>query len=190
MKVLLIIILSAISVFSYEQYELDCNIDLMELSEKIALNEEGVKESGKNKGEVCKYLKSVELSCGYAYCAAGQYWSFAFSCEELNLQKELIPLPKTGLANLVFIHFKKNGKKVKFEPKRHSFLIWRKGKSYFGHIERIISVQKAGWVKTIAFNVKFQRQGKTIEGVAIKQRNVLYPLNRMQLRGIASLKGV
>ena len=189
MKILILMIFCT-CLYSAELYELECRQDLLLLSEKTALNEAGISEEPGNRGCVTKYLDAVRLREGNPYCAAAQYWAFAKAAELLGIDKNDIPFPRTGLANAVFNHFKNKGIKQRFVPRRHSFIIWRRGKTVFGHIERIIKVGKAGWVHTIAFNVKFNKNGITYEGAAVKRRNIYHPLGRMNIRGIAALKGV
>lgn len=187
---ILILLMFCTCIYSAELYELDCRQDLLLLSEKTALDEAGIIEQPNNRGDVSKYLNAVGLREGNPYCAAAQYWAFVEAAGQLGIHKDDIPLPCTGLANAVFWHFKKHGIKRRFLPRRHSFIIWRRGKTVFGHIERIIKVGKAGWVHTIAFNVKFNKNGITYEGAAVKRRNIHHPIDRMNIRGIAAFKGV
>lgn len=184
----LILIFLGLPVFAFEQYELPAPHNLMELSEKIAISQKGIIESKNNSGEVEKYLNSVGLNSGQPYCAAAQYWCIKAAADSLKIDK--FHFPKTGLARNIFNYFKKNGNKCRINPQRHSFIIWQKGKSKFGHIERIIASGKAGNVRTIAFNVTVKNNGKKYEGVAIKKRNIYHILNRMHVLGIASFKGV
>jgi len=181
--IFIIIILSYLSLYSIDKYILSANKDLVELSEIIAYSQIGITEKNNNNdGKVEKYLNSVGLKKGNPYCAAGQYWCFLEAAKILKLDKKYIPIQKTGLANGIFNYAKQNGKVVKPIPNRHDLIIWRKGKSIFGHIERIIEVKRAGWVRTIAFNVLDKNSGK--EGVFIKQRNIYHPLSRMRVRGL------
>ena len=98
-------------------------------------------------------------------------------------------MPKSGLANRYFTHGKKNGIRTKYEVRIDDLIIWRKGRTVFGHVERVISVLKAGWVKTIAFNVKIMDgPGSSAEGVSLKRRNIYHPLGRLQVRGIVGFR--
>jgi len=181
--VLFIIFLGFNSSYSLEKYLLKADANILKLSETIALSQISIIEkSNKNDGDVEKYLNSVGLKKGNPYCAAGQYWCFLEASKILKLDKKYIPIPKNGLANGIFNYAKQNRKAVKPIPNRHDLIIWRKAKSIFGHIERIIEVKKAGWVRTIAFNVLDKNSGK--EGVFIKQRNIYHPLSRMRVRGL------
>ncbi len=178
-----IIILSYLSLYSIDKYVLSADRELVELSEIIGYCQIGATEkSNKNDGDVEKYLNSVGLKKGNPYCAAGQYWCFSEATKILKIDKMNIPITKTGLANDIFNYAKQNGKATKPIPNRHDLIIWRKGKSIFGHTERIIEVKRAGWVRTIAFNVLDKNSGK--EGVFIKQRNIYHPLSRMRVRGL------
>lgn len=167
-----------------DKFVLPCDSLLLEKSLLTAISQVGVKEkTGKNDGEVEKYLHSVGLKKGNPYCAAAQYWSFWVN---RNIAK--IPIPRTGLANAHFTFAQKTGIRASYIPQKHDLVIWRIGKTQFGHIERIISVGKSGWVKTIAFNVGGDnREGS---GVQIKQRNLLNPLGKMQIRGLVGFKKI
>lgn len=58
----------------------------------VASTQIDVKEDGNNAGpEVARYLKSVGLNTGYAWCMAFVYWSVNVAAKRLNLQNPLIP---------------------------------------------------------------------------------------------------
>lgn len=63
--------------------------------ESYLTSQVGVKEkTGKNDGEeVEKYLKSVGLGKGYAWCQAFLYWGFSKAAEQLKVTN---PMPKTA----------------------------------------------------------------------------------------------
>lgn len=156
------------------------SILLLNTSEAILFQQVGIKEVGKNKGPMIeKYLASIGLPEGYSYCLAGQYYCFEEAAKLTGLQN---PLPKTGLVMGLWNWAKKNGKIRKGYPERHDLICWQKGKSIFGHIGRIIEVQKKGWVKTIEFNTGSDiREG---DGVYIRKRNLFQPLQRMKIKGL------
>ena len=171
-----------------EKYELRCLPGLLEESMKIAIDQAGTLESGKNSGAVEKYLESVGLKPGNPYCAAGQYYCFLKAALKMGLSKRSIPIPRTGLANAIFTYAKRNGSKVQYKAAVHDLLIYRKGSTRFGHVERIIETGRAGWVKTIAFNVSGIVNGKKREGVFIRKRNIYHPLAAMFVRGLVGFR--
>ena len=170
-----------------EKYVVTVRKDLVEKSYDIMMGELGlVEKSNQNDGAVQKYLAIVGLKGNNPYCAAGQFWCFVMAAKNLKIAESNIPIPKTGLANNIYNYFKKNGTKSPFRAELHDLIIWRKGSSAFGHIERVIQSGKAGWVKTVGFNVREIPSGK--QGVFIKKRNLYYPLLGMKLRGIAGFR--
>lgn len=178
----IILVFSQFNSYSIEKYSLYCPKLLLLESEKIMIEEIGTIETGNNMGEVEKYLKSIGLKGGYSYCVAGQYYCFLIACKRLNLSEKSIPIIKTGLARKVFSNAKKYGKKELANPERHNLIVWRKlGNSWQGHIERVVKKCKAGWIKTVGFNVK-NSDGK--EGVAYKKRNIYHISGKLQVIGI------
>jgi hypothetical protein len=160
---------------------------LLEASLDSALNFVGIiEETGSNDGElIVKFLRSVGRKKGEAYCAAGQYYCFYIAALAMNLGLEDIPLKRTGLANAMFDEAKKKGRKVRFFANKHDLIIWRRNSTPFGHTERILETQNAGWVLTIAFNTSQYIKGKgRVEGIFIKRRNIFLPLGKMRVRGI------
>ncbi len=185
----MILLLLCVSVYSNERYEIPCRSDLLHLSESIAKSEIGTVEKGKNRGDVEKYHKIMKLSLGEPYCAAGVYYCFAIAADSLKLSRAEIPIAKSPVANGIYIKAKAKGKRTIYKAKRHDLIIWRKGKSRFGHIERVIEVLPHGNVRTIGFNVKSPNNRK-IEGVFIRRRNIHSFLNAMHIRGIIGFRHV
>ncbi len=164
---------------------LECDPILLKGSLDTAIAQAGTIEmTNNNDGAVEIYLKSVGLGGGYPYCAAGQYYCFKRAAGALNIDYKEIPIPRTGVANAIFNHAGNKGKIGKYIPAKHDMIVWRHRGKFSGHIERIVQVGKAGWVWTIAFNVSERINGKRVEGVFIKKRNVYHPLGRMLLRGL------
>ncbi|OGU58944.1 MAG: hypothetical protein A2X64_02860 [Ignavibacteria bacterium GWF2_33_9] len=181
-KLIPIVLLLRMNVLAQVKYEIPAKKSVLEKSLEIGLEEIGtIEKSNRNNGEVVKYLAPFSLKEGNPYCAAGQYYIFLKAIESLHLEKKYIPIPKTALANEIFNYAKKGNKKVRYFPAKHNLLVWRKAKTKFGHIERIIEVEGKGWVKTLAFNVTC---GDGKEGVCRKRRNVLHPLGRLAIRGL------
>ena len=180
-----------ICLFSQVKYELKCNKELLLNSREICISQVGIKEAtGHNDGErVESYLASVGLSKGNPYCAAGQYYCFLKASEILKLDKSEIPIYRTGSTYLMFNKAKQVGKKVSYKPQKNDLLFWIVTTT--GHVERIDSVLKGGWVKTIGFNTSSgtgnQRDG---EGVYLRKRNIYSPLSRMRVRGIIGFEGI
>lgn len=181
-------ILIALPALAVEKYIIYCNGELLEKSRIVALAEVGVMETGKNRGEVQKYLKPFNARGGTPYCAAGLYWSFLQACHQMNMPKDSIPIPKTMLANGIYNYAKKRGRKAKVKVEVDDLIVWKRRASYRGHIERIISVGTGGNVRTIAFNSSQTIKGKRLEGVFIKNRNINKPLAKMRIRGFIGFR--
>lgn len=171
---------------SYSMYELDCDGELLLESERIALTQIGVLESDNNSGEVAKYLRSVGLGEGNPYCAAGVYWCFDQARMKLDYGVEALPVMRTAVANAMYNDARRRGRSVDRNVKRHDLLVWKSKRSWQGHIERVISVNRNNIVRTIGFNVKTKKG----EGVAIKTRFLNHPLGRLMLRGIITFREV
>lgn len=172
---------------SQERYELPCRSDLLIKSEQIALGEMGKSEHNNRAKHCDDYNRSAGTSMGSPYCTSGPYWTYVQACKILNLDKSYIPFVKTALAANVFFYAKKNGKKSKEAVAKHDFVVWKKGNTIFGHIERVKSIIGNGWVETYAFNTggTDPREGDVN---AIKRRNLRAPLGRMQIRGFVGFE--
>lgn len=179
------VFLATLSLSAFPKYELEADRRLLYISEQIALSELGVKEDGKNRGEVEKYQIVTNIPLGSSYCAAGIYWSFSMAAIQIGYLCPL-PIPKSGVANVFLNYAMQYGNKVEPYPMRNDLIVWGRKKSWKGHIERIIEVLDKKVVKTIAFNVKTDEY----EGVAIKKRFLLHPLNRLRIRGLIGFKEV
>jgi hypothetical protein len=94
------------------------------------------------------------------------------------------------MANATFDYIRKNGVKTAYVPQIHDFIVWKSPKNYTGHIERIISVGKAGWVKTVGFNTTSGNTGNQRDGggVWIRNRNIKHPLGSRPIRGLAGVR--
>ncbi|MBI5325028.1 MAG: hypothetical protein HZB41_07135 [Ignavibacteriae bacterium] len=188
---MLILIINIIHLYPQSKYVLKCREDILEISELIAIGEVGTIEYGRsNTGEIEKYLNCTGLRKGQPYCAAGQYYCFAEAVRILHLPVSYIPIKRTGNANQMFVNAIQNGKQNIYLIKKNDLVIWRKGKSKMGHIERVIVPGKAGWATTLGFNVRLYNinKKKYAEGVFIMRRNIYHPLSRMRVRGILGFK--
>lgn len=167
--------------WKYEKYVLPSSLVIIDESSKILVAQVGVLEEEENRGtQIFEYQKSVGISQGAPYCAAGQYYCFYKAVKNVNLSTSDIPIKKTGLASSIFYDAKARGKKTKYNPEKHDLIIWKKQIGINGHVERIVETNKKGWVKTIGFNV---RNG-TRSGVFYKIRNIYHPLQKMIILGL------
>ena len=167
-------------------YELKADKRVVDMSAKILAQQVGVKEVGNNTGvEVERYLTSVGLRAGNAYCYAGQYYCLQQAALILN---SYVPIKRTGNCQIAYMDAMKRGKQVPFVPRVNVLTIWRLGVTMSGHAGRIVKVLGMGWVYTIEFNTGLNaREGS---GVELKKRQLTNPLARMKLRGIISFRGV
>lgn len=187
----IILILLPISVIASKKYELTCDRELLRTACEVAKSQLGVREqSNCNDGEVLKYLRAVGLEHPAPYCAAGIWWSFAEACRLLGRAGNCNPLPRTALANAMFNYAKLKGTPSKFSPNDCDLIVWRKDGSFRGHIEIIISTERAGFVQTVGFNTRKVLGNRTFEGVFLQRRNILHPLCQMRVGGIIGFKQV
>ncbi len=186
MRLIFVILTAAtVQLSSAMKYTLVCRSDVLNLSLKICIEQVGTVESGENRGKQIEiYLAAVGLPAGYAYCAAGQYWCFAEACRRLTLAPNYIPLKRTALANAMFNYAARKGKPARYSVQVDDLIVWQRGKSQFGHIERVIRTGKAGWVYTIGFNTVKIIGKKRCEGVFVHKRNIFHLLGRLRIRGI------
>jgi hypothetical protein len=194
MLVLLLLLVATVKSLPTTRYLIPCKVKLIQASRDSAISQVGVREkTGRNDGfKVEQYLKSVGLSKGNPYCAAGQYWCFYSACLDLKYPLADIPIYRTGSTVTMFNETIRLGYKMKPTPFDNDLIFWRKPNEWKGHVERIIEVLKAGWVKTVGFNTSSgnadsQDDG---EGVYFRKRNVNHFLGRMVLRGFLGFKPV
>ncbi len=184
--IILLIIMSG-SAFPQTRFKLLCKVDLLNLSHQLVLSQIGIKEkTGRNDGEVEKYGNAAGFKQRIPYCYAFQYWGFKVACDELQIDYGYIPIPKSGMANAAFNYAKKNGIKTTYKAKINDLITWRKSNSGSGHIARIDSVGRVGWVWTIEGNTSNGKTGSQREGngVFYRKRNIKHPLGRMYIRGL------
>ncbi len=182
MKWIIIFILMTSCLQSQMRYELECDKELLKKSEEIARNQVGVLEkSNRNDGKrIAEYLRSVGINSPAPYCAAGVYYCFCMAKDEVGGN---IPIVRSGVAIRIYFEAKA-GRKSRYSPERHDLIVWKRSKTWQGHIERIVEVGRGGWVRTVAFNV---RQGGK-EGVFYKRRNVFHPLGRLGILGLVGFR--
>ncbi len=170
------------------KYLLPANLQVLHCSRSIMLSEVGTKEkTGKNDGpQINKYLESVGIRTNAPYCAA-----FVFYCfDVVTLDKNMIPITKTAVANQIFSEAKKLGIPTFYSASIDDLIVWKYSNSWSGHIERIFEVHKAGWVLTVGANTSNGKRGSQREGngVYIRRRNILHSLGRMYIRGLIGFK--
>jgi hypothetical protein len=189
MKYLLLILLLSLPLPGGSRYAMPCRADLIYESGRVTIAQKNILEQGHNRGLVIeKYLRSVGLKPGYPYCNAGLYWCWLTACRNLGLATDEIPVPKSGLAISSFYHAKKFGLRTAYFPECNDLIIWRKGRSVYGHVERIILKYNHGWVRTVGFNTTSREGNKSKSGVFIKTRNIYAPLGRLKILGLVGFK--
>jgi len=184
-RILIICLLLPTILISQKKYSLQCDERLIIESRKVMFEQLGTLEQGSNRGDmIIKYLASVRLEPGSPYCAAGQYWCFAEACRLIEINQSAVPLPKTGLAGNFYSFAKRKGKPIRFSPAVDDLIIWRIPSSIHGHVERIIDIDRGGWLTTIGFNTSRKIGGKRVEGVFSHRRNIYHPMRRMYVKGL------
>ena len=169
------------------RYVLHCDSLLLKASLDTALMQAGTCEkSGRNDGDVERYVISVGGMPGQPYCAAGQYYCFLAAAKALSLPLVCIPIMKTSSSQDMFRDAKTRGRKSDSPAGKHDLVFWRKMNKPGGHVERVLSAGYAGWLITVGFNTSVRPAGGSIsiEGVFIKRRNILHPVVKMTLLGI------
>jgi hypothetical protein len=182
-RVLILILVMIVNGFGQRKYELECDSLLLETSLDSALSQVGITEkTGRNDGEVEKYLKLFGLKKGQPYCAAGQYWCFYTSAIDLNISIRKIPIVKDPSAYGIFENATKMGQRAKYIVSKHDLIIWRSKTSRRGHIERVSQIFERGNVLTVGFNTSDRKTGN--QGVFVKRRNIYHPLGRLMVKGL------
>lgn len=155
------------------KFLLPTSLEVLSLSYDILMKQVGTKEkTGHNDGDVVKYLNSIGLGAGNAYCLAGQYYCFEEASKELNRPN---PLYKTGLTKRLIRFAEDHAVPVEFKPAKHDLICWRHhDPDIRGHVERIIDIITPRLVRTVGFNtsngkIGSQREG---DGVFIRVRKI------------------
>lgn len=148
---------------------------------QVAREQVGTRElTGHNDGpQVQAYLASVGLGKGNPYCMAGQYWCMAQVTTEPCILR-------TGHVRTFWQWALRNGSRGPYKPRVGDWICWGYTKTPSGHIERIESVQRKGWVRTVGFNTSNGTNGDQRDGggVFYRLRNVVHPLGRMLTLGV------
>jgi len=170
------------------RYEVKSSSYMIDRSFLNLMDQVGVKEkTGRNDGkQIAEYLTSVGIYKPSSYCMAGQYWCFYI------VDSTKVPLSKSGVAIHSHSYAKKVGKKTAYKPQVHDLIVWKKFGGWQGHVERIIEVGKAGWVKTVGFNTSNGKAGSQREGngVFIRKRNIRYKIGSLNVLGLVGFKAI
>ena len=173
------------------KYEIIAEKQIVSSSEFFANSVIGVIEAtGKNDGSIIEQMQKVGGGYkGLPYCYYYQYWCFWKAKQELDSEckKYIIPIPKSGSSQAPYTYALANGKKVKYEARKHDLIIWKSAKNWTGHIERVKEVLNNGWVETYAGNTSNGLSGDQREGngIFLRKRNIKHPLSRILLiRGL------
>lgn len=141
----------------------------------------GVREvGGNNRGpEIRRYLASVHLPEGLAYCMAGIVYSF-----DMIRGSEELPILRTGSTSSQWHWCMQNGRVMDFTCRRGDIITWRTGNGIQGHVEQIDSVISKAWVITTGYNTSsgtgISRDGG---GVYRRRRCTAHIMGRLTLRG-------
>jgi hypothetical protein len=188
LTILSIIILLTSAICSQTKYQLECEPYLLKASGETLIYQIGIREkTGNNDGyKIEQYLKSVGLSKGNPYCAAGQYWCYWVNA----LNKSDIPFPASGLANNVFFYAQKVGVRVPYKPEVNDLMCWNIKGKVTGHQERIIKVLQSGFVETVGFNTGNGKSGSQREGNGVLKRirHIFNPVGLMLMNRLVGIK--
>jgi hypothetical protein len=188
MRYLITILLLTVMASSQTRYEVQTDCEMIDRSFINLLKQVGKTEkTGKNDGKhVEEYLASVGIDDPAPYCMAGQYWCF------WKVDANRVPLRRSGLAIHSHSHAKKHGVKTAYKPQVHDLIVWKRFGSWQGHVERIIEVGEAGWVKTVGFNTSNGKAGSQREGngVFIRKRNIMYKIGSLNILGLVGFKSI
>lgn len=186
-----LLLLLPLGAIAAKRYEIPCNGLLLKEAVAIMYSQVGICEAtSRNDGEVNKYTQSLGLRGNCAYCAAGLWWCFEQARQKLGLPANSHPLPATAVANEMFDFAMKHGKQTNYVPGVYDLIVWKRQNSFRGHIECVVEVLAAGFVRTIAFNSSSVVASKRCEGVFLQKRNVFHPLSRMKVRGLIGFRVV
>jgi hypothetical protein len=172
-------------IWSNSKYELECNPVLLKLSRDSLKAQIGIKEPfGRNGGPTLKYQIPFGLH-HQPYCAMAQDW-----CYWVNGSGMLPWFSPNAQAH--YNYAKKHGKKVPYKPAVNDFIVWRTINSSSGHIERVDSALKAGWVITVGFNTSNGKTGSQREGNGVfpRRRNIYHPIGRLVIKGLVGFRPV
>lgn len=192
--ILLLLLIFMGQVDAQTRYELGADSHLLDLSQKIMLENVGTKElTGNNDGpKISKILESVGIYNPAPYCQAYVYYCFSearYIIGKCGVLVE-IPIPKSAVAQSSFNYAKSKGLKTNYSPQVNDLIVWKYSNSWAGHTERIYKVLDKGNVLTVGANTSNGLSGSQREGNGIykRKRNVKHPIGRMKLRGLVGFR--
>jgi len=134
---------------------------LSELALKIAATQLHVREKTNNNDgpDVEKYLKSIGLGPGYAWCQAFVYWCYQQAAAELKIKN---PVPKTGG---VLKHWGDTTAKKDGLPDRGDLFVmaFNGGLGHIGFVEKV----EGDWIHTLEGNTN---DDGSREGIGVFRR--------------------
>lgn len=152
----------------YQRQEIENQpLNVRKRLQKVYLNEVGVREkTGRNDGkDVAKYLKSVNLGEGYAWCAAFVKWCF----DQVGVKTTITAWSPTA-HNRNNVVYEKGDWKTAFEP-GDVFTLYYSNKKRIGHTGFVNSMLNDNMLETCEGNTNDagSREG---DGVYLKYRPV------------------
>lgn len=146
----------------------------------------GIREAtGRNDGpEILAMQRAARAPARSPYCISLHVWSFDVTA---RARDEPLPILRSALASAVFHDARRRGVRTEYRAQVGDIMFWRLRQTIFGHAERIIAIGKAGWVTTIAGNVKCgtktgtERDGN---GICVKRRNIVHPMGALFVLGL------
>lgn len=137
------------------------------------------------------YLAAVGLSEGNPYCAAFVVWCFRAASDAIA-GRPTIPIRRTALASAIYADARKRGRADSSGVHAGDLVVWKFSRTINGHVGRIDSVGRAGWVATIEANTSSGARGSQRDGGGVyrRRRNLRYPLGRMPLYGLVGFEAI
>lgn len=136
----------------------------------------GVKEIGRNSGpDVEEFLKSVNLTKGFAWCGAFVYWCYKQAGADLSK----LPAARQAAGVINWYNWAKRTNRIISNPKRGDLGLWlnqrRSDGTQPGHIFFVISPPVLNWVvlRTIEGNTDGEEGSREGDGVYKRTRSRL-----------------
>jgi hypothetical protein len=119
------------------RYVLNIDSNLVVISHAIAQSQVGVVEkTGKNDGEVDKYMQFLGLGGQkLPYCSGGISWSYLQGSIFLGKDRKFIPFPLSAGSQVAYNYARTKGEEdLSRSIKKYDLFIWRKKEGNQGHI--------------------------------------------------------
>lgn len=174
-----------------EKYNVDLDYKVFQMSMDILNLQVGVVEQPNKSNwgpEVSQYLKSVNINKGASWCAALQYYAFdkAFTHYNMDIKKDF-PFNswRAASAQYWFNRAREIGEKTNEDIKRGDLIVWKKGRTAYGHIERIDKILNNGWLMTIGGNTSSGDNGsqRNGDGVYYRKRHFRNAIGQLLVKG-------